>query len=46
LKTDAVRFRTKEIAMEREKHGRGPPDVREPIKKFISEHKGKRLILD
>jgi|GEM_PF-4289470 len=32
--------------MKRETRGRRPPDVREPIKKFIAEHKGQRLILD
>jgi hypothetical protein len=46
LKTNAVRFRTKEIAMKRETRGRGPPEVREPIQKFIAEHKGQRLMLD
>jgi hypothetical protein len=32
--------------MKRQKQERKPPEVREPIKKFIAEHKGERFILD
>ena len=32
--------------MKRERRGRGPPEVRQPIKGFIAEHKGQRFILD
>jgi hypothetical protein len=34
------------MVMKRERRGRWPPEVREPIKKFISEHKGQRFTLD
>lgn len=32
--------------MERKECQREPPEVREPIKKFIVKHKGRRFILD
>ncbi len=32
--------------MKRKKRGRSPPEVREPIQKFITNHKGQRFILD
>jgi hypothetical protein len=38
--------REKEISMKPERLRRTPPKVRQPIKNFIQEHKGRQFILD